>query len=126
MTDHDRIGAERLDQIVHVLVQRFARDFIIGFLFEGRDLVRIERHELELARVHLGGPGRYGGRPLGAVHKPLRINRGHFRRRLAVLRTVLEAEGVPADIVQRWVERERGLESVITDGTDCVPEVDGT
>ncbi|HHO54706.1 MAG TPA: hypothetical protein ENK18_28500, partial [Deltaproteobacteria bacterium] len=102
-------------------VSRMHGDFIVGYLFEGRALDRIVQHEAELAISHLGGEASYTGRPIGAVHRPLRINRGHFRRRLAILRTLLSERGVPEDIIERWIAHDAALEAVVTDGIDCVP-----
>jgi truncated hemoglobin YjbI len=121
MTAWDTLGEERVRAVVHGLVARMANDFVIGFLFEGRDHERIAKHELELASTHLGGPRAYGGRPLGEVHQPLKINRGHFRRRLSLLSLVLEENGVPADIARRWLDHEAALENVVSNGTECVP-----
>lgn len=109
---------------VEAFVDRFFDDFVIGFLFEGKDRDRIVQHELELACVHLGGPLRYQGRPIGALHGPLRINAGQFRRRLAIVRHVLTERGVPADVVEGWIAHDRRLERVITDGSDCAPTPD--
>ena len=103
-TDFDRLGGqEGLERIVRDFVDRVFDDFVIGFLFEGRDKARIVRHEVELASVHSGGPGPYRGRGIGSVHRPLRINRGHFRRRHAILRHVLEKHGVPPEVIARWI-----------------------
>lgn len=124
-SDFDRLGGqEGIERLMDVFVDRVADDMIIGFLFVGRDLSRIKRHEASLAAQHRGGPAAYTGRPLGQVHKPLRINRGHFRRRLALLRTVLLEEGVDADIVDRWIQHERRLEEAIVDGSDCAAPAD--
>lgn len=121
MTDFERIGEAALRRAVTAYVERFAADFIIGFLFEGKDLERIALHEYQLAAGHLGGHVAYEGKPLGRTHKRLPINKGHFRRRLAIVRTVLAEQGIDADIIERWVSWERGLESQVTDGTDCAP-----
>lgn len=122
MTDLDRVGgAGRVHTLMRDFISRVADDFIIGFLFEGRDLDRIATHESQLASAHLGGPAEYGGRPLGVIHQRLRINRGHFRRRLAILRTVLVEHEVPDDVISRWLSHDAALEAVITDGTDCTP-----
>jgi hemoglobin len=119
-TDYDRIGGEEgLERLVRAFVDRFFADFIIGFMFEDKDRERIVRHEVELASAHLGGPHRYGGRNLGEVHQPLRINKGHFRRRLAIVAHVLREKGVPDDIVERWIAHDQRLESVITTPEDC-------
>lgn len=117
---YEVVGEARLAAAVRRCVQAFANDFVIGFLFEGKDLERVARHELELARAHLGGPSAYSGRPVGAVHGPLRINRGHFRRRLAIVRHVLEEEGFPEDVIASWIAHDAKLEPVVTTGQDCV------
>ncbi len=122
MTPWERLGGEEpVRALVRDFVDRVFDDFVIGFLFQGRDRERIVTHELELASAHLGGPRAYGGRPIGQVHRPLKINRGHFRRRLAILRTVLREHHVPVDIVEGWVGHDAALEAVVTDGTECVP-----
>ena len=121
MSAWESIGDARLEAIVGRLVAHFFDDFIIGYLFTGKDPARIAAHELELARAHLGGPSAYSGRPLPEVHKPLRINRGHFRRRLAIVAHVLREEGVDEAIVEEWLSHERALEPAIVDGSDCAP-----
>jgi truncated hemoglobin YjbI len=99
-----------------------ANDFVIGFFFAGRDLERIIAHEYEHAAIALGAAVPYTGRPLASSHRPLKINAGHFRRRLALLRNEIEAAGIPEDIRDRWLAHQRALEAVVTDGTDCAPE----
>ena len=121
MTDFEALGGrEEVERLVRAFVHASAKDFIVGFFFEGKDLERIILHETEMAVAHLGGPSRYSGRPLRAAHGPLKINRGHFRRRLAILRTILRAEGAPEDVVDRWVESNRALESSVVIDRDCV------
>lgn len=122
MTDFERLGAaDGVERIMTAFVDRMRGDFVIGFLFEGRDRQRILRHEIELATTHLGGPPGYTGRPLGATHRPLRIHRGHFQRRIAVLAKVLDELEVPVDIVERWLAHDRSLESVVAEPIDCTP-----
>ena len=123
MTDFELIGgSSRLEQVLSAFVERVYADPIIGFFFVGRDRERILRHEIAFAARHLGGPSEYSGRPLGEVHRPLRINRGQFRRRMAILRTVLGQQEVPIEIIERWVAAESALIDVITDTSDCVPD----
>ncbi len=122
VTDYDSIGDEKLRDITGELVSRFADDFIIGFLFLDRNLENIARREYQLAAVHLGGPVKYEGRPLPRVHRPLQINKGQFRRRLAIVRTVLAEFEVDPAIIERWVAYEASLEKSIVNGDDCIPE----
>jgi hemoglobin len=122
VSDYEALGGhDGVTRLVEAYVDRFFADFIIGYLFEGRDRARIVTHEVEFAAAHLGGPKDYTGRPIDAAHQPLRINRGHFRRRLAILRTVLNEHGVDSELVDRWVAFEQRLEAAIVDGTDCAP-----
>jgi hemoglobin len=121
VSDYERAGGERLRDVVTAFVRRMAEDFVIGFRFEGKDLERIAHHEHELAAAHLGGPRAYGGRSLQAAHRPKRINRGQFRRRLAIQRTVLQEHGVPADVIDRWIAHDEALIDVIAEPRDCVP-----
>lgn len=123
-SDIDRAGGpDAVRALIADFVGRISRDFVIGFLFAGKDLERIVRHETELALLQLGGGGAYTGRPIGAVHRALPINRGHFRRRLAFLRTVAREHGVPEDVIERWIDHNQRLEPVVVDGTDCAPEL---
>ncbi len=110
-----------LPTVIDRFVDRMFDDFIIGFHFRNADRQRVKRHELQFARQHLLGEGRYEGRPIGALHRPLRINAGQFRRRLAILRTVATSCGMDPRDVERWIEHDRSLMPAIVDGTDCVP-----
>jgi len=122
VTDYERIGgAEGLIAIFEDFVELIFSDFIIGFLFEGKDRRRILAKEVELAAMHLGGPRNYTGRPLDAVHKKLPINRGHFRRRMALLRKVLVAHQVDADVIERWIGHNEALvDQILGRDVDCV------
>lgn len=121
MTDYDALGGR---EAVAVLVERFvhraAKDMIIGFFFDGKDLGRIVFHETELACLQLGGPSVYTGKSLESAHKPLKINRGQFRRRLAILRTTLIESGVAPEIVARWVRLNQAEEHKVVIDRDCV------
>ena len=121
-TDYERIGEARLRALVDDFIDTVAGDFIIGFMFLGKDLERIKRLEFEFARAHLGGEGAYTGRGMRQAHARSPINAGHFRRRLALLRTTCDKHGIDPDIVDRWIAHNQALEAQVTDGTDCVPE----
>jgi truncated hemoglobin YjbI len=122
MTAFERAGGE---PVVRAVVQRFVDrqfdDRIIGFFFAGKDRARVTDHEYAHAAGVLGAAVPYMGRPIPALHKPLRINAGQFRRRLALLRQEIDAAGIPADIADLWLDAQRRMERAITDGTDCGP-----
>ena len=122
MNDYTALGgAPGVERLLRAFVDRVFDDFIIGFHFIGKDRERSIKHEVEHASEHLGGPSVYTGRPLHQVHRPLPSNRGHFRRRLALLRTVLQEHDVDGAIIERWLAADRRLEAAIVDGTDCGP-----
>lgn len=121
MTDYERLGGEPvLQRVIGAFVDRMFDDFIIGFHFHGRDRARIKTFEAQHAARVLGSGTRYEGRPIAPLHRPLKINRGQFRRRLAILRTVLREHEVDEGIIERWIASDARLEPVVTDGTDCV------
>lgn len=106
--------------VVDRFVDRAFDDMIIGFFFTGRDRARVKQHEYEHAAGVLGAPVAYTGRPIVPLHRPLKINAGQFRRRLALLRQEIERAGVPAAVAELWVSAQYAMERQITDGTDCV------
>lgn len=120
-TDYQRLGGEAgLRRIVADFVDRVFDDVIIGFLFVGVDRATLVEREVAFAAAHLGGPQRYAGRPIGAVHRKHPINRGHFHRRLWLLEQTLTDHGADRDVIDRWLEHNRGLEKAITTGLDCL------
>lgn len=121
-SDYERIGEERLRALIDDFIEVVAGDFIIGFMFMGKDLVRIKDKEFELASSHLGGPHSYTGRPMRRAHASSPINSGHFRRRLALLRSACQRHGVDEDIIERWIAHNQRLEAQVTNGLDCVEE----
>lgn len=119
MTPWERVGSATVQEVVDRFVDRMFDDFVIGFLFAGKDRERVKRHEYEHAARVLGGDVPYTGRPIPELHRPLRINGGQFRRRLALLRQELGRAGVPDDIGALWIEAQLRMQKQITDGTDC-------
>jgi hemoglobin len=112
-------GPEVVRAVVTRFVARCFADPIVGFLFAGRDAARIVEHETAHALVTLGGDVPYEGRPIVPLHRPMRLHRGHFRRRLALLRQELEREGLPDAVMEAWLAPQRAMEAAVTDGTDC-------
>jgi truncated hemoglobin YjbI len=114
-TDFELVGGEvGLSTILRDFLERVRRDVMIGYHFDGVDMTRLLRFEVEFAREHLGGPGDYSGRPLHAAHAPHRILGGHFDRRLRLLEQTLEDHGVPAEVTLRWLSHNRDLRAQIT------------
>lgn len=125
MTPYERIGGEPVVRgIIDRFVDRMFADLIIGFRFANADPVRVKQHEFEHAAQALGATLPYTGRPIAGLHRPMRINAGQFRRRLALLRQELERANLPPEVEAEWMKEQRRMEHAITDGTDCVLGVD--
>lgn len=120
MTPFERLGGEAvLRPIIERFVERMFDDRIVGFLFVRSDRARVAQHEYEHTAKVLGATLPYTGRAIPELHRPLRINNGQFRRRLALLRQELERGGVPHDISALVIEAQERMQKLITDGTDC-------
>lgn len=107
----DRIGGpERLRAILEAFYARLARDPIVGFFFAGKDLGKIVDGQWGFLMRAFGAAERFGGKnPLIAHTELAPIKRGHFDRRITILRETLADEGVePADI-EAWVKVENGF-----------------
>src|SRR5262245_56710209 len=93
----DVIGAERLRAVVAEFYRRVFDNVMIGFLFAGKDQRRLIDKEYEMAARMLGAAHiAYTGKPLRAVHAPLKLFGGQFDRRLQILRDAMAAHDVPA------------------------------
>lgn len=106
-------GEEGLRHIVGRFVDRAFDDAMIGFLFRGADRGRVKRLEFEFASQHLGGPGGYTGRSLQSAHKAHPIERGHFDRRLQLLKEELQRAGAPNCVIVHWLEHTEARRSLV-------------
>jgi hemoglobin len=118
---YERIGEPELRAIIDEFVDRVFDDVMIGFFFRRASRERIKEMEFQHAAEHLGGPIRYGGRPLREVHAAHRIFGGQFERRKKILSDVLIAHGVPDDIRTAWIAHVESLRAHITTdaGSEC-------
>lgn len=119
-------GMDALHVIIEDFINRVYQDPIIGFFFLKVDKEMLIGHELTFAARHLGGDVQYTGRPLQHAHKQHPINSGQFHRRIWLLEQTLLSHEVPESIRHEWLEHNRKLEPLITDGTDCFPPTPST
>ena len=107
----DRVGGpDRLREILKRFYARLAPDPIVGFFFAGFDLDEIVEGQWGFLMRAFGAAERFLGKNPLVAHRELPpILRGHFDRRLLVLREVLTEEGLdPADI-DAWIKVENGF-----------------
>lgn len=118
----DRIGGDRLRAVVTEFYARVFDDVMIGFMFAGKDRLRLIDKEWELVAALLGAPGvTYTGRPMRTAHASTPIFGGQFERRLQLLRETLRDHAVDADVQQAWIDHVQSLRAQITrdKGSEC-------
>ena len=111
-------GPDRLREILTVFYDRLAVDPIVGFFFAGKELPKVVDGQHRFLMRAFQETERFDGIHPSKAHVDLApILRGHFDRRLVVLREVLAELGVdPAD-VEGWVKVEEGMRRLVQRGS---------
>ncbi|MFO0715186.1 MAG: hypothetical protein U0353_35440 [Sandaracinus sp.] len=108
--------------VTRELVDRMARDLMIGFFFVKVDPTRLAELEYQHAARTLGFEVPYEGRPLEAAHFPRRIFGGQFDRRMVILREVLaKHDELSPALRDAWLARsaEERDRVVVRGAPDC-------
>lgn len=116
-----RIGAEKLREVITDFYERVFGDVMIGFLFVGKDKQRLIDKEWEFTAHFLGADVAYTGRPMREAHANSPIFGGHFERRLQLLRQAMATQGVDDEVARVWIEHQQLLRPQITvdRGSEC-------
>ncbi|RME50483.1 MAG: group 1 truncated hemoglobin [Deltaproteobacteria bacterium] len=119
-THFELLGGEAaLRRIIDTFVDRMFDDVMIGFFFKGVDRERLKAMEYAFTAAFLGAPVQYTGKPIGAAHARHPIMKGHFDRRLAILRETLIEAGVPDAVREAWLAHTEQLRPLVTHDRDC-------
>jgi hemoglobin len=114
VTPYEAIGGEaRVRAVISALYDRLFEDPMVGFLFEGKDRARLVDAQVAFTCGFLGGPQRYGGKPLPEAHASLPLLPGHFDRRHWLLAETLRSQGVPEDVQAAWLRIDQSLRSSV-------------
>lgn len=106
--------AQLLRETVDAFIDRVLADRMIGFYFRAVDVGRLRRLEFEHAAEHFALPGvSYTGRGLSAAHRVHRIPRGHFGRRIVLLKEVLAQSPLAREHQASWINAQLALESEV-------------
>lgn len=122
MTLYERIGGDRLREVITEFYRRVFDDIMIGFMFARADRQRLIDKEWELVAALLGAPDvKYTGRPMRAAHAQHTIFGGQFERRLQILRDTLAAFAVDSEVQEAWIAHTQSLRAQITQarGSEC-------
>ncbi len=117
------ISLEAIREVIDAFIDEVVADRMIGFYFANVDVERLKAREVEHAAAHLGLPVHYAGRSLTSAHRPRRIPRGHFGRRLVILEACLRRFDVSPRVRDRWLAAQHAAAAdVIFDPDKACPE----
>ncbi len=74
---------------VEQFYERIAADATLAPYFEGVDMDRLRRHQIDLLVAAVGGPSRYTGRSMAMAHRGMHITPAAFDRVLGHLNAAL-------------------------------------
>jgi truncated hemoglobin YjbI len=101
---------QRLQEILKDFYAQMAKDVLIGFFFDGRDVAAIASKQKDFILKAFGGKPTYSGKaPADAHHALPPILAGHFDRRLQLLHSTLLAHGLSEEKARIWVEFENAF-----------------
>ncbi len=87
---------------------------MIGYFFSGKDLVHTSQRQAEFILSAGGFLPKYEGRGPATAHTSLPpIWKGHFDRRLLLLREVLEKNGLDPRVIQAWIDFEESFRAIV-------------
>ena len=111
-------GPDRLREILTVFYDRLVTDPIVGFFFAGKDLAKVVDGQHGFLMRVFQETERFDGIHPSKAHVDLPpILRGHFDRRLVVLREVLSELGVDPEDVDAWIKVEEGMRRLVQRGS---------
>lgn len=97
-------GGAAISSVVDLFYQSVLADPQLAGYFEGTDLARLKRHQVQLVSQVMGGPVSYEGADLAEAHRGRGITDADFGRVVEHLIAALAAHSVPEDIVGRVVQ----------------------
>jgi truncated hemoglobin YjbI len=101
---------KKLSAILQDFYSLMAKDAMIGFFFDGRDVVAIADKQKDFILKAFGAKSTYTGKaPADAHHALPPILEGHFNRRLQILHSTLIAHGLSQEEARIWVEFENAF-----------------
>lgn len=97
-------GGPAVSAVVDLFYQKVLADPQLAGYFEGVDLVRLKRHQVQLVSQVMGGPTSYEGRELAEAHAGRGITDEAFGLVVGHLVDALQAFNVGEDIIGRVVD----------------------
>jgi truncated hemoglobin YjbI len=107
-------GEEKLREILRDFYNRMSQDVLIGFFFSGKDIQAIADQQANFLLFASGMKPTYQGKSPTNAHLALPpILKGHFDRRLVILRETLEAHSLNKKDIKTWINFENAFRNVV-------------
>ncbi len=107
-------GESQLQAILDRFYEKMQEDVLIGFFFSNKDIRKIARMQKAFLMKAWGIEKEYTGKKPNEAHEELPpILKGHFDRRIVLLRQTLEEHKIPEDFIKVWIKFESGFRKVI-------------
>jgi len=93
-----------------------SKDLLLGFFFENKDLRRIILQQKAFLLRSMGEKKTYSGKSPARAHSKIPpILKGHFDRRMVLLRETLNEFGLSQNAIETWVFFEEQFRKSIVD-----------
>ena len=99
-------GVETLERVHRRFYREIFDDDWLGRFFWGKDLESLVKKQTDFMHACLGGPNNYRGETPAIAHMHMFITDEIFDLRQAMLRRAVKAEGLPAEVVDAWLQAD--------------------
>ena len=105
---------ENLLKLLTEFYHKLSEDILVGFFFSGKDLKEIATNQMNFMLKSGGLKKEYSGKlPASAHFNIAPILKGHFDRRIILLKELLKENGLNDEQIKTWVDFETQFRSVI-------------
>ncbi|MBS1958408.1 MAG: hypothetical protein JST80_02960 [Bdellovibrionales bacterium] len=106
-------GPDKIRSLLFLFYDRMSKDIIIGYFFDGKDLKHIAEMQAQFILNAGNFIPKFEGKGPATAHLDLPpIYRGHFDRRLLILRDILTENNVPSTAIDAWIAFEEGFRAM--------------
>jgi hemoglobin len=110
----DAGGETGIEKCLTAFYEKMSQDILLGFFFTDHDLNHIIQQQKTFLLRAMGKNYQYSGKSPAAAHKKIPpILKGHFDRRMVLLRETLKEFKLPEASIQTWVDFEENFRSRI-------------
>jgi hemoglobin len=106
-------GMDVIGMVVDEFYGRVLADDTLSYLFAGKDLPALKRHQTRFISYALGGPNQYTGRSMRKAHEGLAITPVQFAAVAGHLKASLEEFAVPAGTIDQIISHVAQLQDDI-------------